>query len=93
MLNIHTTPLSQAWVKNVYSLWASSGSTCAQSYTGLYSLNDKRHTVGVQPHLYTQLTTSFAPSLFTVFFVKFNLLITRLYTLSTAPIIKTKEIN
>ncbi len=93
MHNTHTTSLFKTWVKNVYSLWLTSGDTCGYIYTAITPLVQSTHIIRVQLPLYTQLTTSFTPSLFTAFFRNFNLLIHHLYPLSTAPTIKYKEIN
>lgn len=93
MLNTLSTPLFQTWVKNVYSLWVPSGDTCVDSYTVAHTAQCKTASMGVKPQLSPQLTTSFTPSLYTVFFRQFNLLMGRLYTVSTAPIIKTKELK
>lgn len=92
-VTISKTPLSTAWVKNVYSLWVTGGVVCGYIYTGILTTLRLPTTMVVKPQPYTHLTTSFTPSLFTAFFRHFNLLITHLYTLSTVPTIKTKEIN
>lgn len=89
----YANPLPQAWVKNVYSLWVKGGDMCGYIYTCIHSVLHANIKMGVKPQSYTHLTTSFTPSLFTVFLHKFNLLITHLCTLSTAPIIKYKEEN
>lgn len=93
MLKTQENPLLTTWVKNVYSLWAKGGDICGYICTGIHSLLHVTTKMGVKPQSYTHLTTSFTPSLFTGFFIPFNLLITHLYTLSTAPIIKYKEEN
>ncbi len=89
----YTNPLHITWVKNVYSLWVKGGDMCGYIYTGIHSALHANTNMGVKPQSYTHLTTSFTPSLFTAIFSTFNLLFTHLYTLSTAPTIKTKEIN
>ena len=93
MLNFYPTPLFQTWVKNVYSLCVVRGDICGYSYTGTNLPTQQTIKVVVQPQTYTHLTTSFAPSLYTAFFSHLHLLITHLYTLSTGPIIKTKELK
>ncbi len=93
MLKIAINPLLQPWVKNVYSLWVKGGALCGYLYTTISPQYTRKAVMGVKPQSYTHLTTSFTPSFFTVFFTNFNLLISYLYTLSTAPIIKTKELN
>ena len=89
----YTSPLHITWVKNVYSLWVKGGDMCGYIYTGIHSALHANTNMGVKPQSYTHLTTSFTPSLFTIFLRTFNLLIAHLCTLSTAPIIKYKEEN
>ena len=84
-----TTPLPvYNWVKNVYSLCVNRGATCDFTYTTPTLTHLTGVTMGAQPQSFTHFSTSFTPSLYTAFFSNFNLLMNRLYTLSTAPIIK-----
>lgn len=84
--------LSQAWVKNVYSLRIARGVTGGQTYTE--SCSDTQITpspVYKHPTL-SRLLPAFEPSLSTTIFRQFNLLINHLYPLSTVPTItETKE--
>lgn len=77
----------KAWVKNVYSLCVESGIQCVRSYTGVYTSTISQPSTRVKPSVFTQLPTSFTPAQYTAFYRHFNLLINRLYTISTAPII------
>ena len=80
------------WVKNVYSLCVNRGATCDFTYTTPTLTHLTGATMGAQTQTFTHFSTSFTPSLYTAFFSNFNLLMSHLYTLSTAPIItKTKE--
>lgn len=83
-------PVVTTWVKNVYSLWVCSVDTCVDSYTAFHKASHSPALTRVQPQFYTHLATSFTPQMFTEIISNFNLLIARLYTVSTAPIIKTK---
>lgn len=93
MLNNHVNPLSQAWVKNVYSLCVERGYTCGSLYTDMRTTTTSTINMGVKPQSYTQLTTSFTPYIFTAIFSNLYLLIHHLYTVSTGPIIKTKGLK
>ena len=86
MPNRFSTLLSTAWVKNVYSLWVAGGKTCVNIYTALYMNMPKALTLRVKPHLFTHVTTSFTPSLYTAFFSRLTDVKSGLYTVSTAPI-------
>ena len=81
------------WVKNVHSLCVQSGKFCGYSYTGSNLKPTNYPVIVVKPQTYTRFPTSFTPALFTAIFSHLYLLIHHLYTLSTAPIIKTKKIN
>lgn len=91
MRNIHTIPLSFAWVKNVYSLCVEGVVTRAQSYTGGLKANLQAIQTSVQTPFSTNIVTSFTPSLYTANFAHFNLLNDHLYTLSTVPTIKKNK--
>ena len=91
MRNIRRTSLSQAWVKNVYSLCVEGVTTSVQSYTGSLLTMLKATWVRVQPTGYTQTMDSFTPGSYTANFGNFNLLNVHLYTLSTAPTIKKNK--
>ena len=93
MHNMYSNPLFQTWVKNVYSLCAQSVHTCGHIYTDSHQSPYPSATMGVKPQFCTQVTTSFTPYIFTVFFNKLHLLIHHLYTVSTGPIIKTKGLK
>jgi len=75
------------WVKNVYSLCVESGKQCVLLFTSpsLHSVQTPDYRV--KPSLFTHFLASFTPSSYTAIFSNFNLLYTRLYTLSTVPII------
>lgn len=75
------------WVKNVYSLCVNRGVACDFLYTPSHPTSPKASEMSVKPQTFTHFPTSFTPPLPTAFFTQFNLLITYLYTLSTAPII------
>lgn len=87
-----STPLPQTWVKNVYSLGKLQGITIGQLFTGGYtSLSTPSH-IRVKPQLFNHFIDTFTPYLFTQYFKELNLLMGRLYTVSTAPTItKMKE--
>ena len=82
---------AKTWVKNVYSLCTQGVITSAQSYTPLGQLPHNSQVVRVQPQVIPLFLNSFTPYSYTAFFSQFNLLITHLYTVSTAPIIKKKK--
>jgi hypothetical protein len=85
MLNFYATPLSSGWVKNVHNMCVAYGMNCGLVSTSTHSLRNKPTTQRVKPLFFTQLTTSFTPTLYTVIFRYFNLLHNLLYTVSTAP--------
>lgn len=74
------------WVKNVYSLWFDRVVACVSPSPS----PTKNHLPPTTPvhnsHQYTHFLTTFTPASYTAFFTHFNLLYTRLYTLSTVPI-------
>jgi len=80
-----------AWVKNVHSLCVEGVVTSAYSYTGTLSSSEISSVIRAQPSLITSFLNSFTPYSYTAFFTQFNLLITHLYTVSTAPIIKKNK--
>lgn len=91
MLNSLYSPVYN-WVKNVYSLCVSRGVSGDSLYTPFAMQTPYAQQIGVQPLTFTHFVASFAPVSYTAFFTQFNLLITHLCTLSTAPTItKTKE--
>lgn len=84
---LKTTPLPvDNWVKNVYSLCVHRVLACVTSSTPL----TKNHLPSTAPvhnsPQFTHFLTIFTPASYTAFFTHFNLLYTRLYTLSTVPI-------
>lgn len=89
MLN---TPLSQTWVKNVYSMGIVQGITIGKIFTATRTYIHKHINPRVKPQLFNHFIDTFTPYLFTRYFKEFHLLIERLYTVSTAPTItKMKE--
>lgn len=91
MLNSASLPVYN-WVKNVYSLCVNRGVSGDSLYTLSYPPYANSPTMWVKPSIFTHFVASFTPTLYTAFFGKFNLLMTHLCTLSTAPTItKTKE--
>jgi hypothetical protein len=84
--------LSQAWVKNVYSLRIARGLTGGRTYTES-TQNNQNALSPVHKHpALSQLLPVFKPDLSTVISRHFNLLINYLYPLSTHPTItETKE--
>ena len=87
MLNIRSTPLFSAWVKNVYSLCVEGVETRAQSYTGALLSPAFVANMGVKPSRFTQLMDSYPLIEYTAYFPHFNPLLSRLYTVSTVPTI------
>lgn len=77
----------QNWLKNVYSSWTAPSIKSVRLYTGDYTLLTNTQRTYVKVHSFTQSVPTFTPASYTAFLVKFNLLFTRLYTLSTPPII------
>ena len=75
------------WLKNVYSSWTTPSIKSVRLYTGIST----QPTDAQQPYAkalsFTQSMPTFTPASYTAFLTKFNLLFTRLYTLSTPPII------
>lgn len=84
--------LSQAWVKNVYSLRIARGVTGGQTYTeSVQNSQSALSPVHKHPTL-SRLLPVFEPNLSTTISRQFNLLINHLYPLSTHPTItETKE--
>lgn len=82
-----STLLSTAWVKNVYSLCVEGVETRAQSYTGTVLSPAFVTNTGVKPSRFTQLMDSYPLIEYTAYFRHFNLLLSRLYTVSTVPTI------
>ena len=93
MLNFYPTPLFQTWVKNVYSMWLTGVKT--RGY--LSPASRKKATIPVkhsaQISFSTHTMNTFPPALYTAIFAQITDVISYLSPLSTAPIIKTKEIN
>ena len=81
------------WVKNVHSLWVERGDTCGYLYTTVGTQLTASTATRVKPSTYTHSSPTYTPHIFTRYFTRFNLLIHHLYTVSTAPIIKTKKLK
>jgi hypothetical protein len=80
------------WVNNVYSLCVEPGVTWVRLYTTSHLQPITTTTKRAKPLLFTHFIGFFTQGSYTAFFSNFNLLNTRLYTLSTIPInTKTKE--
>lgn len=80
------------WVNNVYSLCVELGVTWVRLYTTSYFQPTAHTTLRVKTPRFTHFIALFTQASYTAFFCNFNLLNTRLYTLSTVPInTKTKE--
>lgn len=93
MHKYHPTPLSTAWVKNVYSLRIDGGMNSgytAVSYTAPLSAYAHQR---VQVPTFTQISTMLSAVLSTLNNVVTLLLNTDLYPVSTAPTMKKKKEN
>ena len=88
-----TTPLSFAWVKNVYSLRIAKGIKSDNLYTDTRLAQQFTHPIVHNSPLIRLFVPAFAPSLSTPKSSYFNLLNRRLYPQSTPPInMKKKKI-
>lgn len=88
---MHSTALSQAWVKNVYSLWGEGVAKCVNLYTGSVQSLLPTIRLRVQPTHYTQVVDTFPPSIYTPKICHLTDKNHYLPTVSTAPTIKKKR--
>lgn len=88
---MHSTTLTQAWVKNVHSLWAQGVLNRANLYTGMYKTLTQGFSVWVKAPSFTQFIHIFPPRIYTPDFTLITDTNYRLSTLSTTPIIKKKR--
>lgn len=62
---MHSTTLTQAWVKNVHSLWAQGVVNRANLYTGMYKTLTQGFSVWVKAPSFTQFIHTFPPRIYT----------------------------
>ena len=95
MPSYHTTPSLFApvdkWIKNVYSLRTGTGTTSDNLPTPSSLSQQFTHVPVHKPQLIPLFVQVFTPQLSTVKITHFNLLYSRLYPQSTAPINKKKK--
>lgn len=83
-----TTYMNTPWVKNVYNLLIDGVLHGAKVYTGWYKYRVRHGAMWVQTTKHTQTINMFPPTKYTAFLNKLPPIKPKLYTLSTAPIIK-----